>query len=128
MLRLQHEYHLKLCALPSFDSPCLAQIHFQVTKTLVDDLIHNGHIIKVTRGASTAIFCAAEDNDLTAVVLDSPFTNLRAVALELGNEAIACTHSPRELSSCLAFLGFCWFMGKISEMAPNGARSFFLLI
>lgn len=39
-------------------------------------------------GASTAIFCAAEDHDLAAVVLDSPFTRLRKVAVELGGEAI----------------------------------------
>lgn len=39
-------------------------------------------------GASTAIFYAAQDHELHAVVLDSPFTALRTVAMELGNEAL----------------------------------------
>jgi len=39
-------------------------------------------------GASTSIFVAAKDPHLTACVLDSPFTRLRTVAVELGNEAI----------------------------------------
>lgn len=41
-------------------------------------------------GASTSIFCIADDVDRTiaAAVLDSPFTRLRSVAIEIGNPSL----------------------------------------
>jgi len=81
------------CGMSEGEYVTLGHMERQDLKIVIDYLRNSGRATDIaiwgrSMGASTAIFCAAEDPHLVACVLDSPFTRLRTVALELGNEAI----------------------------------------